>query len=164
MSLIKQLWLLASAYLIQITKTKHLLKGWVERLESKLRPKYQGSARLRLRLCIYGGSLFSVTGFRLVPPPVGEPHAFPPSRPWELQPLQQCPHSWGNVNTAQEAARAHQLLLSGPFCERAFLESLSHKRQEGPEGTTAPQWRGVLLIARYFGLRTTCQSGFLSKI
>jgi hypothetical protein len=36
------------------------------------------------------------------------------------------------------------------FCERAFLESLSHKRQEGPGGTAAPQWRGVLLIARYF--------------
>ncbi len=35
------------------------------------------------------------------------------------------------MNTVQEAARAHQLLLHGPFCERAFLKSLSRKRQEG---------------------------------
>jgi hypothetical protein len=27
-----------------------------------------------MRLCVYGGGLFSVIGFRLVPPPVGEPH------------------------------------------------------------------------------------------
>ncbi len=42
------------------------------------------------------------------------------------------------MNKAQEAARAHQLLLHGPFCERAFLESLCHKRQEGAWGYYCP--------------------------
>ncbi len=33
-----------------------------------------------LRLCVYEGSLFSITGCRSVPPPGGKPHAFPSLR------------------------------------------------------------------------------------
>ncbi len=104
-------------------------------------------------LCVYeGGCLFFATSLRLarVPPPVvGGAARFLSLETVRTVTSPAMPHSRGDVNTAQEAARAHQLLLCGPFCERAFLKSLSHERQEGPEGTTAPQWRGVLLIARY---------------
>ncbi len=44
-----------------------------------------------MRLCVYGGGLFSVTGWRSVPPPAGELHAFP-SLKTVRWPLPQCPH------------------------------------------------------------------------
>jgi hypothetical protein len=38
-----------------------------------------------MRLCVYGGGLFSVTAFVwFLPRWPGEPHAFPPSRPWKM--------------------------------------------------------------------------------
>jgi hypothetical protein len=121
-------------------------------------PKNQG---LRLRLCIYEGGLFSVTGFCLVPPPAGEQHAFPPLRPTltmrtvtspAMPTLQrQCEYSPGHTSHYSMA-----LFVKGPFSNL-----FPPRGRKGPGVTAAPQWRGVLLIARYFGLRATCPSWIL---
>jgi hypothetical protein len=69
---------------------------------------------------LWGGLIFR-NGFRVVPPPVaGGAARFPllQARDRENGNLSsvQCPHRrGGDVNTAQEAARAHQLLLPWPF-------------------------------------------------
>jgi hypothetical protein len=99
-----------------------------------------------MRLCVYEGGLFFATSLRLVPPPVvGRAARFlsletvkTATSPAMLTLPRQSEYSAGGGQGAP-ATTPWPFLL-----ERAFLESLSHKRQEGPEGTTAPQWRGVL--------------------
>ncbi len=65
------------------------------------------------------------------------------------------------MSTVQKAASEHQLLLHGLFlCSNLFPA----RGRKGPGGTDAPQWRGVLLIARYFWPENYLPFWILSKI
>jgi hypothetical protein len=109
------------------------------------------SAYAFMRLCVYGWGLFSVTSFRLVPPPGGGAARFPfletvktvtsPAMPTLPR---QCEYSAGGGQGAP-ATTLWPFLL-----ERAFLKSLSHKRQEGPGGDFGPPVERCPIICQVF--------------
>jgi hypothetical protein len=105
-----------------------------------------------MRLCVYEGGLFFATSLRLVPPPVvGKAARFLSLETVKTATSPAMSHHRGNVNTAQEAARAHQLLLRGPFSLKGPFSNLSPTRdRRGLRVLLPPSGEVFYKFARYF--------------
>jgi hypothetical protein len=114
-----------------------------------------------MRLC--GGFIFH-SGFHEVPPPSGGAARFPsletvkmvtsPAMPTRPRP---CEYSAGGGQGAP-------VTTLWPFLWKGLSQIPFPQGTGGAWGVLQPpQWRGVLLIARYFGLRTTCPWGFYQR-